>query len=288
MLKFSLILGLCLISSIMSSTVQFYDLALNTKTAMKLEDDSKIPKDAEYYFKVNYVNNLQLLLSVPNDASISFEIGVASFTEDPSDQEISDSDFTVISTYEKSAEDTEDVFSYSLAEATDKEKPFVVLKIKNLQEIELYNVLVKNADTPQGVQVYNLEFNQEVGLDGEVKTPLYLKVSISEPITQKKISFNLKVPKSTLSGATVYVSGYSAEPNMQDFSENVIDTIVDSQSEVSQDGDSDVNKYSVDNIAGATYLIIKVETDSPLELKSVFVKVYAEDEEEPKEEEKEK
>ena len=52
--------------------------------------------------------------------------------------------------------------------------------------IELYKVLVKNGDTPQGVQVYNIEFNQQVGLDGEVKTPIYLNVSIPKPITQKK------------------------------------------------------------------------------------------------------
>ena len=275
-------------SLIMSSTVQFYDLALNTQTTMKSEDGSNIPKDSEYFFKIDYTNNLQLLLSVPQDASISFEIGVASFVENPSDQEMADSDFSIISTYEKTAENDEDVFSYSLAEATDKEKPFVVLRVKNLQEIELYKVLVKNGDTPEGIQVYNIVFNQEVGLDGEVQTPLYLNVSIPEPITQKKISFNLKVPQSTLSSASVHVSGYSAAPNMQDFSENLIDTIVDSTSEVSQEGESDVNKYSVNNIEGATYLIIKVQTDSPLQLKSVFVKVYAEDEEEEKEKEGEK
>lgn len=148
MLKFSLILGLCLVSLIMSSTVQFYDLPLNVQTTMKLEDDSNIPKDSEYFFKIEYTNNLQLLLSVPTDASISFEIGVASFVEEPTDQEIADSDFSIIATYEKTAENDEDVF-YSLGEATDKEKPFVVLRVKNLQEIQLYKVLVKNGDTPQ-------------------------------------------------------------------------------------------------------------------------------------------
>ncbi len=59
---------------------------------------------------INYINNLPLLLSVPTDESISFEIGVASFVEDPDDKEMWDSNFSIISTYEKTAENHEDVF----------------------------------------------------------------------------------------------------------------------------------------------------------------------------------
>lgn len=283
MFKFSFILGLCFMSLISCSSVSFHNLDLDNKFAI-LEDNSTIPENAIHYFRINYVDNLQFEISVKSDASVAFKLGVASFEEELDDQAISDSDssFTEIPEFTKTAENDEDVFSYSLSEATNKEKPFVVVRVENTQEIDYYNVLAKKgSDTPKEPKAKNIEFNQEVGLEEEVETPLYFSVNIPEPITQKKISFDLKVPQSTLSDATVSVSGYSDEPDLSDLSKNLIDKKVDTESEVSKDGEYDINKYSVENIENAKYLLIVVETSSPLQLKSLQVKVYAEGEEGP-------
>lgn len=280
MLKFSFILGLCFLSLISCSSVYFHNLDLDNKFAI-IEDNSTIPENAIHYFRINYVDNLQFEISVKSDASVAFKLGVASFEEELDEQAISDLDlsFVEIPEFTKTAENDEDVISYSLSEATNKEKPFVVVRVENTQEIDYYNVLAKKgSDTPQEPKVKNIEFNQEFGLEEEVETPLYFSVNIPEPITQKKISFDLKVPQSTLSDATVSVSGYSDEPDMSDLTKNLIDKKVDTESEVSKDGEYDINKYSVENIENAKYLLIVVETSSPLQLKSLHVKVYAEEE----------
>jgi hypothetical protein len=227
---------------------------------------------------------------IPKNVSIQFEVGVNSYIEEPSDQDVVDGEFSRIEDFTLAAKDEENIYTYILTSFTDKNKPFVTISIKNLEEVEHFDVLVKNGDIPQGVKVYNLPFNQEVTLKDEVETPLYFNVSVPEQIKDKNISFIIKVPKNKLSDSKLSVSGYSSAPDIQNFSKNLIEKKEDQESEVTGDGEYEVNKYSVDNIEGATYLLLKFETSFTVELSYALVKVFSEDEgkkESPKEPEKE-
>jgi len=280
MFKLSFILELFLISSAICSTIYYKKLEAKTKTRMYSSEDSQsISSGTTFYFITDFIDHLYLEISIQKNASTQFEVGVNSYVEEPTEQDVVNGEFTQVVDFTLASEDEENIYTYILTSFTDKNKPFVTISIKNLQEVEYFDVLVKNGDTPIGVKVYNLLFNEEVTLQDEAETPLYFNVSLPRQIKEKKISFSIKVPKNKLSGAKLSVSGYSSYPDIQDFTKNFIEKKEDQESEVSNDGDYDINKYSVDNIEGATYLLLNIETSSSMELSYVLAKVYSEDEE---------
>ena len=290
MFKASFILVFLIISSTFCSTINYKKLEANTKTRMypSEEDSQYISSGTTFYFTTDFIEYLYLEISISKNESTQFEVGVNSYVEEPTEQDVVNGEFSQVVDFTQATEDEENIYTYILTSFTDKNKPFVAISIKNLQEVEHFDVLVKNGDTPIGVKVYNLPFNQEVTLQDEAETPLYFNVSLPEQIKEKKISFSIKVPKNKLSGAKLYVSGYSSYPDIQDFNKNFIETKEDQESEVSVDGDYDINKYSVDNIEGATYLLLNIKSSSTVELSYVLAKIYFEDEEKKKAKKREK
>ena len=280
MFKLSFILALFLVSSTFCSTINYKRLEANTKTRMyPSEDLQSISSGTTFYFTTDFIDHLYLEISIPKNESTQFEVGVNSYAEEPSEQDIINGEFTQVADFTQATDDEENIYTYILTSFTDKNKPFITINIKNLQELEYFDILVKNGDIPIGVKVYNLPFNQEVTLEDEVETPLYFNVSLPEQIKEKKISFNIKVSKNKLSGAKFSVSGYNSYPDIQDFSKNLIEKKEDQESEEWEDGEYNVYKYSMDKIEGATYLLLNIETSYTVELNYVLAKVYSEDEE---------
>jgi hypothetical protein len=187
--KLTFILGLFLISSVLTETENVYDLGENIKTTINpAEGQESISGNSQFYFKTNFLENMILQLTVPKDVDISFEVGVASFEVEPSKAEVSEASFTQVSQYTKTSDDEEDIYTFSLTDFTDENQPFVALSIKNVNSVSYFTVLVKNNEQKKGIKVYNLAFNQQVILqqEGDAETPLYFNVTLSEPITQKK------------------------------------------------------------------------------------------------------
>ena len=201
-----------------------------------------------------------LQLTVPKDSTISFEVGIASFEVEPSKAEVPETSFTQVSQFAKTSNDEEEIYTFSLTDLTDENKPFVALSIQNINPVSYFTILVKNNEPKKGIKVYNLAFNHQVVFqqEGDIETPLYFNVTLNEPITQKKISFDIKVKKDELKSPVCSISGYDGYPDFQDFSKNLIEEYTDSEPELSQKEDYDVNKFSVDNIEGAKFLIIRI------------------------------
>ena len=291
MFKTYLILGLFLLSSIFSATVNIYNINANVKTKINPPDDlEQLPANSVYYFKTSAINNMQMELSVAKDTAINFDVEVHFFETEPTDEEVVEGSIDStkgIGVTSKDTDETGDKYKYSLPSSVEN-KEFIVIVVKILQSLENFSILISNGQN----HIYSLPYNQEVILDnssGNPETPLYFKVILGEVIIAKKIAFNVKVKKNGLSNASVSVSGYNAEPDFKDLDKNLIKNVIDFESELSQDGDFDLNKYAVENIEGATYLIIKITTPSIVQFEYISVKVYPDnDDETPKEEESEK
>ena len=217
MYKLTFILGLFLISSVLTETENVYDLGENIKTSMNpAEGQESISENSKFYFKTNYLKNMILQLTVPKDSTISFEVGIASFEVEPSKAEVSDASFSQISQYTKTSDEEEDIYTFSLIDFTDENKPFVALSIKNANPVSYFTILVKNNEQQKGIKVFNLAFNKLVVLqqEGDIETPIYFNVTLSEPITQNKISFNIKVKKDDLKSPVCSISGYNGYPDI--------------------------------------------------------------------------
>lgn len=187
--KLTFILGLFLISSVLTETENVYDLGENIKTTIDpAEGQESISENSKFYFKTNLLKNMILQLTVPKDSTISFEVGIASFEVEPSKAEVPEASFTQVSQFTKTSNDEEEIYTFSLTDLTDENKPFVALSIQNINPVSYFTILVKNNEPKKGIKVYNLAFNHQVVLqqEGDIETPLYFNVTLNEPITQKK------------------------------------------------------------------------------------------------------
>ena len=253
------------------------------------EGQDAIAENSLFYFITNYLNNMILQLTVPKGATISFKVGVTSFEVEPAKQEVPDASFSQLSQYTKTSDDEEDIYTFSLTDLTDESKQFVAISIQNLNPVTYYTILVKNNEEPKPIKYYNLAFNKKIVLQEDAETPLYFNVALNESITQDKIAFNITVKKDELQKPSVTISGYSEAPDFNNLNNNLITAKTDDEPELSEEENYNVNKFSIDNIEGATYLLIKLDNTPSAQLSYALVHVYSEDdkkdEEKPEEEE---